>query len=76
MPSAYITGGTGFVGLNLIQRLTQEGWDIRALHRSSSDLTYLSRFDAARVVGDVTDRASLERSMPENVDVVFHVAAA
>jgi len=76
MPSAYITGATGFVGLNLIQRLTQEGWDIRALHRSSSDLTYLSRFDAARVVGDVTDRASLERSMPENVDVVFHVAAS
>jgi nucleoside-diphosphate-sugar epimerase len=31
MPSAYITGATGFVGLNLIQRLTQEGWDIRAL---------------------------------------------
>jgi dihydroflavonol-4-reductase len=28
------------------------------------------------MVGDVTDRASLERSMPENVDVVFHVAAS
>lgn len=76
MPSAYVTGATGFVGLNLVERLTNEGWDVRALHRSSSDLTYLTRFDVERVVGDVTDRASLERSMPENVDVVFHVAAS
>jgi nucleoside-diphosphate-sugar epimerase len=76
MPTAYVTGATGFVGLNLVKRLTQEGWEVRALHRSSSDLAYLSRFDADRVVGDVTDRASLERSMPENLDVVFHVAAS
>jgi nucleoside-diphosphate-sugar epimerase len=53
MPSAYVTGATGFVGLNLIQRLTQQGWEVRALDRSSSDLTYLSRFDAERVGGDV-----------------------
>jgi dihydroflavonol-4-reductase len=53
-----------------------EGWEVRALHRSSSDLSYLSRFDAERVVGDVTDRASLDRSMPNAVDVVFHVAAS
>lgn len=76
MPRAYVTGATGFVGLNLVQRLTQQGWAVRALHRRSSDLTYLSRFDAERVVGDVTDRASLECSLPENVDVVFHVAAS
>ena len=76
MPSAYVTGSTGFVGLNLVQRLAQGGWDVRALHRSSSDLTYLSRFDAERVVGDVTDRVSLERSIPEDVDVLFHVAAS
>jgi len=76
MPTAYVTGATGFVGLNLVERLAREGWEVRALHRSSSDLAYLSRFDADLVVGDVTDRASLERSMPEDVDVVFHVAAS
>lgn len=76
MPSAYVTGATGFVGLNLVKRLTEEGWHVRALHRSSSDLTYLSRFDVERVMGDVTDRKSLERTMQEDVDVVFHVAAS
>lgn len=75
MPSAYVTGATGFVGLNLVQRLTQEGWEVWALHRSSSDLTYLSRFDVGSCVGDVTDLDSLALSMPKNVDVVFHVAA-
>jgi len=75
MRTAYVTGATGFVGLNLVERLAREGWRVVALHRESSDLQYLSRFDVERVVGDVVDHASLLRSMPEEVDVVFHVAA-
>lgn len=76
MPRAFVTGATGFIGLNLIERLTRDGWDVLALHRAESDLTFLSRFEAERVVGDVTDHSSLTRSMPEGVDVVFHLAAS
>lgn len=76
MPTAYVTGSTGMVGLNLVERLTQDGWDVRALHRESSDLTFLSRFGAERVVGDITDHESLRETMPEEVDVVFSVAAS
>jgi nucleoside-diphosphate-sugar epimerase len=76
MPTAYVTGATGMVGLNLVERLAREGWDVRALHRASSDLTFLSRFDAERAIGDITDRESLRASMPEGVDVVFSVAAS
>jgi len=74
--TAYVTGATGLVGLNLVKRLSGDGWRVRALHRESSNLEFLSRFDAERVVGDVTDRESLETTMPEAVDVVFHVAAS
>lgn len=72
--TAFVTGGTGFVGLNLIEQLTQQGWRVLALHRPTSNLEYLKRFPAERIVGDIDDPESLARGLPENVDAVFHVA--
>ncbi len=74
MPSAFVTGGTGFVGLNLIAELTARGWTVTALHRPTSDLTYLARFPVRRAVGSITDPAALAAAVPPGVDVVFHVA--
>jgi dihydroflavonol-4-reductase len=71
---AYVTGGTGFVGLNLIEALLKQGWQVTALHRPSSDLTFLKRFDAARVAGALTDAASLGATIPSGTDTIFHVA--
>ncbi len=71
---AFVTGASGFIGVNVVKQLVEDGWSVTALHRSTSDLTYLKRFDATRVVGDVTDAASLERAMPAELDAVFHVA--
>jgi nucleoside-diphosphate-sugar epimerase len=73
--TAFVTGATGFVGLNLVEELLQLGWQVTAMQRPDSDLTYLGRMDAARVVGDVTDAASVRAAMPADIDVVFHVAA-
>jgi nucleoside-diphosphate-sugar epimerase len=73
--TAFVTGGTGFLGLNLIEQLTQAGWRVVALHRRQSNLTYLKRFDVDLVEGAVEDRTSLERVLPPEVDAVFHVAA-
>jgi dihydroflavonol-4-reductase len=72
--TAFVTGGTGFIGLNLIEQLLADGWDVTALHRPTSDLTYLQRFPVRLVEGTVTDRASLEKGMPAGLDAVFHVA--
>ena len=72
--SAFVTGGTGFIGINLIELLVDQGWEITALHRASSDLTYLKRFAVALAEGSITERESLERAIPEGTDVVFHVA--
>jgi len=30
MPTAFVTGGSGFIGGALIERLRREGWDVRA----------------------------------------------
>ncbi|MFA5957652.1 NAD-dependent epimerase/dehydratase family protein [Hyphomicrobium sp.] len=76
MPSktAFVTGGTGFVGLNLVEHLTQSGWDVVALHRPNSELTHLKTYPVRLVEGMIEDSSSLDRAMPEDLDAVFHVA--
>lgn len=72
--TAFVTGASGFIGVNLVDQLIRAGWRVTALHRASSNLAYLSRFAAERVIGDITDPASLDAAMTEGVDAVFHVA--
>jgi nucleoside-diphosphate-sugar epimerase len=72
--TAFVTGATGFVGLNLVDLLLAQGWRVIALHRPGSERRYLRRLPAELAVGDVTDAASARRAMPQNVDAVFHVA--
>ncbi|MCH2043945.1 MAG: SDR family oxidoreductase [Saprospiraceae bacterium] len=76
MDTAFVTGATGFLGINLIQELTGRGWKVYALHRKSSNLEYLNRFPVEKVVGDITDLASLQTAVPEGIDVLFHLAAS
>lgn len=72
--SAFVTGATGFLGLNLVRELIEQGWRVYALHRRNSDLQYLRDLPLALVEGDILDPQSLAEAMPEKVDVVFHVA--
>ncbi len=75
MRTAFVTGATGFLGINLVRLLVDAGWHVTALHRKSSDLRYLKRFDVVLKEGTITDRNSLLEAFPESVDAVFHVAA-
>jgi dihydroflavonol-4-reductase len=72
---AFVTGGTGFLGLNLLEQLVAEGWQVTALHRRTSDLSEIRRFPVDLAAGDLTDPASLRRVIPPGMDAVFHVAA-
>lgn len=72
--AAFVTGGTGFVGLNLVKELMIRGWDVTALHRPSSDLKLLKRFRPKLAVGALTDPAALLAAVPEGTDTIFHVA--
>jgi dihydroflavonol-4-reductase len=72
--TAFVTGGTGFVGLNLIEHLTQAGWDVTALCRPTATLTTLKSYPVRLAEGMIEDAQSLDRAMPKNVDAVFHVA--
>jgi nucleoside-diphosphate-sugar epimerase len=73
--TAFLTGGTGFLGLNLMEQLVAQGWHVTALHRRSSDLAFISRFAVDLVEGDILNPGALDRAIPQGVDAVFHLAA-
>lgn len=74
MRTAFVTGANGFLGLNLVEALLAQQWKVLALHRAGSDIAYLRKLAAERVVGDINDRDSLMRVLPKGADAVFHVA--
>lgn len=69
-----VTGGTGFVGANVVRALLQRGVEVRALIRPTSDTRNLAGLDVELVYGDLRDRSSLETAL-KGCDTLFHVAA-
>jgi 2-alkyl-3-oxoalkanoate reductase len=71
-----VTGGTGFTGTALVQRLLQEGHNVVALdYKEGLQCDALRKQGAEVIIGSVTDPAAVERSM-RGVEFVFHLAAA
>jgi nucleoside-diphosphate-sugar epimerase len=71
--SYLITGGAGFLGINLVRFLLERGHTVRSLDVAPFD--YPER-DAVEVVrGDIRDPATVERAMA-GIDLVVHCAAA
>jgi nucleoside-diphosphate-sugar epimerase len=74
MPTAFVTGGSGFIGGALIERLRAEGWDVRALARSEGAAQKVGERGAVPVDGDLEDEPKL-RAAAGGADVAFHAAA-
>ena len=72
--TAFVTGGTGFLGRHIVEQLTSMGWHVVALHRPKSDVRHLVACKAELCVGSVTDAKAVSRAMPPSCDAVFHVA--
>ena len=70
---AFVTGGTGFVGANLIRLLLQQGYEVRALVRQSSCLDNLQSLDVEIVEGDLNSSKLTEQM--SGCQALFHVAA-
>lgn len=70
---AFVTGGTGFVGANVVRSLLDSGYDVTALIRPHSRLDNLQGLAIEIVKGDIND-PQLHCSM-QNCHVLFHVAA-
>jgi dihydroflavonol-4-reductase len=71
---ALVTGGTGFVGANVVRELLAEGATVRVLARPGGERRALAGLSVEIVEGDLLDPGSLRRAV-SGVETVFHVAA-
>ena len=70
-----VTGGTGFLGSHVAQQLGEQGHEVRALVRQTSDTRFLQTLPAVTLVqGTLEDRDSCGRAMAD-VEAVIHCAA-
>lgn len=72
--TAFVTGGSGFVGARLVATLVGRGWKVRALARSPQAVAAVDRLGAVPIHGELNDGAALRAGMA-GCDVAFHVAA-
>ena len=69
-----VTGGTGFVGSQIVAALVRRGDAVRVLHRATSKLIMLEGLPIEHVLGDVQEPEAVARAVV-GCDLVFHVAA-
>jgi nucleoside-diphosphate-sugar epimerase len=72
--SAFVTGGSGFIGGALIRRLVADGCTVRALARSDASVGVVSERGAEPVRGELDDGASMAAGAA-GCEVAFHCAA-
>lgn len=71
--SYLITGGAGFLGINLARYLLARGHKVTSL--DIADFDYPERGQITEIKGDIRDRAAVDRAM-QGINIVIHTAAA
>ncbi len=74
MTGVFLTGGSGFIGGRLIERLCEEGHHVRALARSTASAESVRARGAEPVPGELADVAAM-RAGADGCQLAFHAAA-
>jgi nucleoside-diphosphate-sugar epimerase len=72
--TAFVTGGSGFIGGALVRRLVADGWTVRALARSDASAETVRERGAEPVRGDLDDVGAMAAGAA-GCEVAFHCAA-
>ncbi len=67
-----VTGGSGFVGANLVTELLERGHEVRSFDRAPSPLPAHPRLQV--IEGDICDHDTVAAAV-DGIDTVFHTAA-
>jgi nucleoside-diphosphate-sugar epimerase len=74
MTTAFVTGGSGFIGGRLIERLVADGYTVKALARSDRAAAKVTERGAEPVAGDL-DSVDTMREGAADSELAFHAAA-
>ncbi len=82
---AVVTGAAGFIGSHLTERLLKDGWAVVGVDnfddfydpaiKRRNLAACIANEDFTLVEADIRDRASMERAISDDTDVVIHLAA-
>jgi len=68
-----ITGGAGFLGINMVRTLLKKNHQVRSLDKEPFDYPEQDKIDV--MTGDIRDKARVDKAM-KGIDIVIHTAAA
>jgi UDP-glucose 4-epimerase len=69
-----VTGGAGFIGSHMVDRLLADGHRVVAIDNLATGLRGNVPAKARFVLGDVTQIEDVERAFADGLDAVFHIA--
>ncbi len=70
-----VTGGTGFIGSHLVEKLVLEGYHVRVLDWGEHNIRYLKKLKNTEFIkGDLRNKETLEKDL-RYVEVVYHMAS-
>lgn len=70
-----VTGGTGFIGSHLVEKLALEGHQVRVLDWGEHNIRYLEKLKNMEFIkGDLRNKQVIEKAL-RDVEVVYHLAS-
>lgn len=75
MPTAFVTGATGFLGRHIVDVLLEEGWSVAAMVRNPEAAATILDERVVLKKGDLRNPSEIRQTMPDTLDCVFHAAA-
>lgn len=70
-----VTGGAGFIGSHLVERLLTEHHEVIVIDDFSKGHREWIPDDAAVIEGDLTEQTTVNDAVTDNLDVIYHLAS-